>query len=603
MVEPGTVALGTLASIAGISGYGAMKLNAKQSKDIRDAVNAQCRANDMLLKQTENARQLALREKAECDQEVEKLKQEVATLQNEKQRLAAAAQQLRGRTPPADPAAPPPPPDAPPPPPPDGTATAIEQVVVPPPDETIFTGVNPMSDTTSVAPVTPTSSIDPAVRDSLRGFRSPEAARLSRATRRNRTPVGPTARIERGTGTRRLVPGVAALAAPGVVSGVPVDVVGPPPGTSGVVSGLPPNRIGAPAGITMEEFERRLAERKRKTDEMIRTLGPAPTLTEEQLRVIAQEQADHEAFLRSAPTLDADALARATAEGERLAKLSTPVILTGIDSAIAPPPIASPVRPPGYIDGTGAPSTIIPAASVVNPLAQVRRKRVIAPSPPDSPVAVDPAAGTGLFSNEVMNIDPAQRTLPEGVPDGREFRLEKADQAIKIRETAVKAARGSVRVFNMTGRKMKSVYDGAIAVLKTPLDIQTLLAGLSGPDVDERMERLRGIEETARETVEKESAAPAPAVSDIAARNPPLPPSPFGKATRKGPGELFGSLPGSSLTPSQKMMAKKLPKKNGKGGLRKKKLRTRRGVKQNVGRSRGGKNRSDRAASHTRRRS
>jgi hypothetical protein len=203
-----------------------------------------------------------------------------------------------------------------------------------------------------------------------------------------------------------------------------------------------------------------------------------------------------------------------------------------------------------------------------------------------------------------MNIDPAQRTLPEGVPDGREFRLEKADQAIKIRETAVKSARGSIRVFNMTGRKMKSVYDGAIAVLKTPLDIQTLLAGLSGPDVDERMERLRGIEETARETVEKEAGGTAPdPVSDIAARNPPLPPSPFGKATRKGPGELFGSLPGSSLTPSQKMMAKKFPKKNGKGGLRKKKLRTRRGVKQNVGRSRGGKNRSDRAASHTRRRS
>jgi hypothetical protein len=352
----------------------------------------------------------------------------------------------------------------------------------------------------------------------------------------------------------------------------------------------------------MEEFEKRLAERKRKTDEMIRTLGPAPTLTEEQLRVIAQEQADHEAFLRSAPTLDADALARATAEGERLAKLSTPVILTGTESGVLPPPIASPVRPPGYIDGTAAPSTVIPVASTVNPLAQVRRKRVIAPSPPDSPVAVDPAAGTGLFSNEVMNTDPAQRTLPEGVPEGREFRLEKADQAIKIRETAVKAARNSIRVFIMTGRKMKSAYDIAMSVLKTPLDLQTLLMGLSGPDVDERMERLRAIEETARETVEKESAAPAP-VSEIAARNPPLPPSPFGKATRKGPGELFGSLPGTTLTPSQKMMAKKFPKKVGKGILRKKKLRTRRGVKQNVGRSRGGKNRSDRSPSHTRRRS
>jgi hypothetical protein len=81
--------------------------------------------------------------------------------------------------------------------------------------------------------------------------------------------------------------------------------------------------------------------------------------------------------------------------------------------------------------------------------------------------------------------------------------------------------------------------------------------------------------------------APAPAPSPVVSQSRLL--------SRGGPTNMPGKWARVS-TPYLAMGTQK------KGGLRKKKLRTRRGVKQNVRRSRGGKNRANRTSSHTRRR-
>lgn len=80
MVEPGTAAIAALSTIAGISGYGAMKLNAKQ-KDLIEAEIAK-RVQDVkdLLTSTEQAKRTAEEELARQQAEVARLTAELETL-------------------------------------------------------------------------------------------------------------------------------------------------------------------------------------------------------------------------------------------------------------------------------------------------------------------------------------------------------------------------------------------------------------------------------------------------------------------------------------------------------------------------------------------
>jgi hypothetical protein len=272
---------------------------------------------------------------------------------------------------------------------------------------------------------------------------------------------------------------------------------------------------------------------------------------------------------------------------------------------------------PAQVQPAPAPSVVAPSAAFTqNPMLLPPHKR---PRVPQPPVAA-PQAPVSVPSVDVV----------------RQTRLLKADQYIRARGAAIQTAFNVIKLYKMSGRKLKGPYNNALASLRRPIDVAPLLVGLSGPDVDALVSKSQEMEKIARDRVISETGdtrsdeailadlkaeagiAPDASASDILAegraniaqgqtvnpvddgagtglfsfdaaqRNPPLPPSPFGKAVRKSPGEVFGPLPNTTRR---------------KGGLRKKKLRTRRGIQQNVRRSRSGKNRSDRSAANSRRRS
>jgi hypothetical protein len=499
MVEPGSLAIGTLATIAGISGYGAMKLNAKQSKDIRDAINAQCKANDLLLKETETARQVAEDARRECDAEVDKLKQEVATLQTEKEALAKTAADLQATITgapapapspgvlgmfgmdapaPAPAPAPEPAPEAPAPAPTPAPEPAPEPAPAPAPTPEPTPAPEPAPEPTPApepAPEpTPAPTPEPAVAPAVAAIPIPAPLPPIQGPKELLIPpTPPYSTVDPAT-------------VPAVPSGAPVDVVGDvaankqtrldladkaiesreaiigralseikkfktfvkqnpsanrlrmasarttynamlvalskPLDLTPFITGLSgpdvDSRVkraelaestarfaldqertnGPPSTQTlrneMKDFDRRVAERKRRTDELAARLGPVPTLSAADLKAVEQEQADFDAFLRSAPTIDEAKLAEAIAEGKRLADIKAKS-LTGSTSGTLSPPIPSPVRPPGYIDGDGMAPLVTPPPAL-QPIAPVAPSSTFAALPPLPPASTPKLSRSNL---------------------------------------------------------------------------------------------------------------------------------------------------------------------------------------------------------------
>ena len=509
MVEPGSVAIGTLATIAGISGYGAMKLNAKQSKDIRDAVNAQCKANDLLLKQTEDARAVAEEAARESAEEVRKLKEEVDALQTQKETLTKAASELQSRL----------------------TNVPVAQIA-PAPEPGIFSMFG--SDPAPAPAPAPAPEPAPAPAPEPAPAPAPAPAPLPPIQGPSESPIPPFSTVDPATVS-------------GVPSGVPVDVVGPAPvGRRSPVTPMMRSRLKT-IGRERIEFDRRLAERKRRTDELIARLGPAPTLNPADLKAVEQEQADYQAFLRSAPTIDEAKLAAATAEDQRLTDLKAKA-LTGSTSGTLSPPILSPVRPSGYIDDDGI-------APLVTP-----------------PPALEPTAAVGFPSSTFTALPPLPPTSTPKLSRSNLFDTKDDESRIAFAPSLPPPTE--------------------TVSMKTPVDARrgTRRGKPAPPSLPKRSAKpsdtLRVDVKPAPEPIPEVAPTPAPA---------PVPAS-----------KQFGRTPPTNIIPGRFPRVSTPYLNMGtqlkKGGLRKKKLRTRRGVKQNVRRSRGGKNRANRSASHTRRR-
>jgi hypothetical protein len=292
----------------------------------------------------------------------------------------------------------------------------------------------------------------------------------------------------------------------------------------------------------MKDFDRRVAERKRRTDDLIARLGPVPTLNPADLKAVEQEQADFDAFLRSAPTIDEAKLAAATAEGKRLADIKAKS-LTGSTSGTASLPIPSPVRPPGYIDGDGVAPLVTPPPAL-QPIAPVAPSSTFAALPPLPPASTPKLSRSTIFDT---NEDDPRVAFALSLPP---------PTGTVSMKTPVDATRRTRR--------------GKPAPPSVPK---------SAPSKTLRIDVKPAPEPTPEPVQPPSTPTPAPASKPFG-RTPPT--------NRKFPtvGTPYLNM-GTQLK---------------KGGMRKKKLRTRRGVKQNVRRSRGGKNRANRSASHTRRR-
>lgn len=102
MVEPGTAAIAALSTIAGISGYGAMKVNAKQSELMEAEIAKRVQDVNARLTASEQAKRTAEEELARQQTEVARLTAELETLRAAQSAAAAAA------PPPAAEATPPP---------------------------------------------------------------------------------------------------------------------------------------------------------------------------------------------------------------------------------------------------------------------------------------------------------------------------------------------------------------------------------------------------------------------------------------------------------------------------------------------------------------
>jgi hypothetical protein len=92
MVEPGTAAIATLAAVAGVSGYGAMKVNSNQDLVIEQKVQERIAQTEERLKQTQEALQAveAVKSKqdvqlADIQKELELLRSAKANIEREKQ--------------------------------------------------------------------------------------------------------------------------------------------------------------------------------------------------------------------------------------------------------------------------------------------------------------------------------------------------------------------------------------------------------------------------------------------------------------------------------------------------------------------------------------
>ncbi len=101
MVEPGTAAIAVLSTIAGISGYGAMKINSKQGEMIEAEIQKRIGDIKDLLKTTEVQKKAAEasrdREKAEVERlnaELTMIKQAKQTLEKEKASLSTSLQSV-----------------------------------------------------------------------------------------------------------------------------------------------------------------------------------------------------------------------------------------------------------------------------------------------------------------------------------------------------------------------------------------------------------------------------------------------------------------------------------------------------------------------------
>ena len=106
MVEPGTAAIAVLSTIAGISGYGAMKINSKQNTMIEAEIQRRIQGVKNLLRATEAAKLTAEQSLQKQKSEVERLAQELRTMKAAKETLEREKSSLATRPPPA--ATPPP---------------------------------------------------------------------------------------------------------------------------------------------------------------------------------------------------------------------------------------------------------------------------------------------------------------------------------------------------------------------------------------------------------------------------------------------------------------------------------------------------------------
>ncbi len=115
MVEPGTVAIGVLSTIAGISGYGAMKLNSKRNELMEAEIAKRVKAVKDLLTATEEAKRAAEASLAERQSEIDRLNNELNEIRAAKERMEQ--QQQQQQPPPAAETTPPPAAETTPPPP------------------------------------------------------------------------------------------------------------------------------------------------------------------------------------------------------------------------------------------------------------------------------------------------------------------------------------------------------------------------------------------------------------------------------------------------------------------------------------------------------
>lgn len=112
MVEPGTAAIAVLSTIAGISGYGAMKINSEQNAMIEAEIQRRIQGVKDLLKATEAA-------KTTAEKSLQSQKSEVARLTSELKAIKTAKEALERQkkasdiTPSSDSTPPPPPPPPP----------------------------------------------------------------------------------------------------------------------------------------------------------------------------------------------------------------------------------------------------------------------------------------------------------------------------------------------------------------------------------------------------------------------------------------------------------------------------------------------------------
>ena len=134
MVEPGTAAIATLAAVAGVSGYGAMKVNSSQDVVIEQKVHERIAQTEERLKQTQEALQAVEAIKAKQDAQLAAIQKELEILRSAKANVEQGTKPsmfknpFTFRTAPVPPA---PEPQVPPPPP--APEPAPEPQVPPPP--------------------------------------------------------------------------------------------------------------------------------------------------------------------------------------------------------------------------------------------------------------------------------------------------------------------------------------------------------------------------------------------------------------------------------------------------------------------------------------
>jgi hypothetical protein len=86
-MDPGTAAILTLSTITGISGYGAMKLNAKRGASIDEEVKKAIGDAQAMIKSAQDAKVIAEQERTKKEQEVQKLTAEITKMQKAQEQL------------------------------------------------------------------------------------------------------------------------------------------------------------------------------------------------------------------------------------------------------------------------------------------------------------------------------------------------------------------------------------------------------------------------------------------------------------------------------------------------------------------------------------